>query len=44
MITRMKELRKKYEKGIMINENDFGTFNAYQGILSHCNSFHLWEK
>ena len=44
MITRMKELRKKYEKGIMINEHDFGTFNAYQGILSHCNSFHLWEK
>lgn len=44
MITRMKELRKKYENGIMISEHDFGTFNAYQGILSHCDSFYLWEK
>ena len=44
MITRMKEMRKKYEKGIMLSEHDFGTFNAYQGILSHCNSYHLWEK
>lgn len=44
MIERMLELRKKYEDGKMITEHDFGTFNAYQGILSHCNSFHLWEK
>lgn len=44
MIERMLELRKKYEDGKMITEHDFGTFNAYQGILSHCDSFHLWEK
>lgn len=44
METRMIELRSKYENGRMISEHDFGTFNAYQGILTHCDSFHLWEK
>lgn len=44
MVSRMIELRTKYEDGKDISAHDFGTFNAYQGILSHCDSYHLWEK
>ena len=44
MILRLTNIKNALEHGETLNEHTFRTINVYNGILVHCDSFHLYQK